>query len=526
MTIEARIAAKFANVMRGPGDMHAYQAEEAVPFMLANPFSGLFVDMGLGKTVSALTVIADVVSEMNGGGILVIAPRRVACETWPTEIGLWQHTAWMSHSLIHAIDDDPRLKAAAAVARAKARAEGASPGDVTKAGQKAMTLEKEKIRIEAARKPSRIHIVSRDWVEWLVEYWGKNWPYRTVFIDESSSFKDHNSSRFKALARIRNHPGLITRLHILTATPAAETYEHLFPQIFLLDRGERFGKHITHFRREYFTENRWTHKWELRPGAEEEILAKIADICLVMKAKDYLKMDDPLIVQRPVVLDEHAMALYQQMEKDFIVTLPEGVEVEAETAAALSQKLLQMASGVLYETYFDKDVATDDMVKVKRVHKIHDHKIEALKEIVEALQGQPILVAYHHRASLDRLKKAFPRATVMDRDGKCVKSWNKGKIPMLLIHPQSGGHGLNMQHGGHNIVFFDLPWSLELYIQLIGRLARQGQQKAVVVQLLIAAGTLDEAVYRALMNKEDGQSKLFGILKRLIRQYKMRRAGA
>lgn len=507
----------YVNVELTQEDMHGYQSEIAVPFVLANPFSALFVDMGLGKSISMLTLIRLLLLELDHDGpILVIAPRRVATETWPTEIGKWSHTAWITHSLIHVFDDDHRIPAAGAKGRALARMQGLSPADVRKAGQAAESVERERIRVAATRSKKMVHIISRDWVEWLCEHWGRAWPYRTVIIDESSSFKAHNSSRFKALKKIRNTDGLITRLHELTATPAAETYEHLFAQMYLLDRGERLGKNITHYRKDFFTENRWTHKWDLDEGAEEKILEKISDICLVMKAEDYLQLEKPVFVQRPVHLSEKAMALYTQMQDEMLVSLPGGIEVEAETAAALSQKLLQMASGVLYETFMLEDVDTDDLKKVKRVHQIHNEKIDALSQIVEEAQGQPILVAYHHKASLDRLQEAFPRAKTMDRDGKCVKPWNQGKIPLLFIHPQSGGHGLNMQAGGHHIVFFDLPWSLELFQQLIGRLARQGQKHVVIVQMLIAVGTLDETVYRSLCNKEDAQDTLFRILKRLI----------
>lgn len=518
LSFDERIKEKFKEVVRGREDMREYQADIAVPFMKANPYSGLFIDMGLGKTVSSLTVIVDLLNEFAYDKVLVIGPLKVATQTWPTEIGLWEHTAHLNHSLIHAMDDDPRLKAARKRAREFGKQNGIKGKELRALEGRAETKEAERIRRDAATSNASVHIISRDWVEWLVEFHGKNWPYRMVIIDESSGFKDHKSNRFKALAKVRNTAGLIERLHILTATPAAETYEHLFAQIFLLDRGERFGKHITHFREKYFTYNKWSMKWKLRPGAEEEILSLIADICLVMKVEDYLDLEKPVISPRYVQLSEHQMELYKQMEEEFVVTLPDGTEVEAETAAVLSSKLLQMASGVLYETYLDGDIETEDMRKVKKVHHLHDHKIEMLKQIVEEAQGEPILVAYHFKSSLDRLKKAFPKSVSMDREGKCVKDWNKRKIPMLLMHPQSGGHGLNLQAGGHIIVFFDLPWSLELYLQLIGRLARQGQKHIVTVLLLIATGTLDQVVADALKTKEDGQEAMFKILKKLRRK--------
>lgn len=526
------IQARFAEVELERGQMHRYQTDIALPFLKANPFSALFVDMGLGKTVTTATLIADLILELdNESATLVIGPKRVMADTWPTEFRKWRHLVPFSTALIREEDDDPRVRAGAAKDRKIAaerawerellEARGVPEADIRK--QLGLTNETEvrhKIRGEMARLRRSVHFINREQVEWLVNFWGPRWPYRTVIIDESSSFKDHKTERFKALAKVRRTPGLITRLHELTATPAAETYEHLFGQLYLMDLGKRLGKNITAYRNEYFIANKWTHEYTLRPNAEEAILDKIKDICLVMKADDYLKVDKPTIVPHKLHLSRAVMEIYETMKSEFVVTLPGGAEVEAETAAALSGKLQQIASGVLYETFKLQDWETGDVKKVKRVHHIHDEKIEALKEIVEALQGKPVVVLYHLKSSLDRLKKFFPKAVVLDKDGKCVKPWNAGKIPMLLIHPQSGAHGLNLQKGGHNMVFFDIPWSLEQYLQAIGRLARQGQLHPVVVKLLIAVGTVDELVYAALSAKEDAQAKLFIMLKRLIREYR------
>lgn len=237
-----------------------------------------------------------------------------------------------------------------------------------------------------------------------------------------------------------------------------------------------------------------------------------------MKADDYLKLDKPTFIRRPVKLTPPVRALYDQMATDFIVTMDDGAMVEAETAAALSAKLLQMSSGVLYETYLAEDAETDDMRKVKKVHHIHDEKIEELREIVDEADSEPILVSYHWKSSLERLKKAFPHAVQMDSDGKCVKDWNAGKIKMLLMHPQSGGHGLNLQKGGHLLVIFDLFHSLELFLQLVGRLARQGQKHPVMVYILTVLDTVDVTVAESLRNKEDAQDKLFAILRKQIRK--------
>lgn len=510
------VQALFKNVERGPEDMHGYQ-NTAVQFLIDNPFSALFIDLGLGKTCISLTAILNLVCQFELEHALVIAPVRVANETWPTEIGLWRHTAPLTY--VH-IREEEVVKAVNAAGRAERQAIKREGGNLK---GKAALDRIEKARLMASRaavrkhfkeNPATVHIINREQVEFLVNAWGKDWPYDAVFIDESSCLKDHTTNRFKALKRVRP---LIKRMHQLTATPAAETYEHLFAQIYLLDQGERFGRSITAFREEYFTFNKYTFKYKLRPGAEERIAEKIADICLTMKAEDYLKLEKPVMLIDKIILDPEHKALYEEMEREFVVTLANGAEVEAETAAALSQKLLQMGSGVLYETVLE-EVGDGDFKKRRVVHHLHDHKISALENLVEEAHGEPILVAYWHESSLARLKQAFPKAVAMDKKGECIKKWNVGKIPILLVHPQSAGHGLNLQYGGRRIVFFDIPWSLELYLQLVGRLARQGQKYVVMVHHLVAQGTVDEAVVEALIEKRDAQEVLFRLLKKFRRR--------
>lgn len=533
LSLDERIAELFSKVEHRRADMHGYQIK-AQEFLRSNPFSGLFIDMGMGKTVTTGSVCVDLLDEWQfEGKMLIIAPLKVATDTWPTEFEVWEHLAHHKPVLIREQDDDPRIIEARATARAKSRADAVDLGCdsaqtsrmVEKSAQMAEMAMRRKIRRELALGPGSIHIINRENVEWLVELYGSKWPYRTVIIDESSSFKDHKTNRFKALAWVRRHPkNLITRLHILTATPAAESYENLFAQIYLLDLGQRLGKNITRYRERYFTFNPWARKYKIRDGADKEITALISDITLVMRAEDYLSVKKPTIVPRRIRLDDAQVEMYERLERDFVVDLPDGRTLEAETAAALSQKLLQLASGVLYETYREEDADTGDLKKVKRVHHIHDHKIEALRQIVEELDGKSVLVAYHFQSSLHRLQKAFPKAVLMDREGKCIKAWNKGSIPMLFVHPQSAGHGLNLQRGGHNIVFFDIPWSFENFFQTVGRLARQGQKFQVLVQMLVASGTLDEAVYSALTAKGDQQEQFFRLLKEMIQR--LRRATA
>lgn len=523
---DARIAARFTDCVRDRDDMRRFQ-DGASQFMHEHPFSMLVLDMGLGKTVSTATMISDLVAEHLGREkVLIVGPLRVATETWPTEFRLWRHLAWLDTTLIHVYDDHPELKRIERLAKDDCRRRGLKLTDkeARESINAAVAICKDQLRRGLAREDTSVHIIAMHNLEWLVELHGRKWPYRTVIIDESSMLKDHSTQRFKALKKIRNaRPALIDRMHLLTATPAAEGYLGLFPQIWLLDKGERLGSNITSYRETYFKHNAYTHQYKLQPGAEQQILDKISDIALVMRKKDYLdEVRDPVIIERKVRLSERQRELYDEMERDLMVTLDDGTRVEAETAAALSQKLLQMASGALYETVLVAPEDPDDpemgYEKVKKVHKLHDHKIDELREIVDEAQGATLLVAYHFKSSLDRLKKAFPKARVMDREGRCIKDWNAGKIPMLLIHPQSGGHGLNLQHGGHNLVFFDLPWSLEFWLQLIGRLARQGQTEAVIVQMLIAAGTLDEAVAKALIDKQAIQETFISELKRRIRK--------
>lgn len=473
--------------------LHGYQ-RTAYDFIMAHPFCALFIDMGLGKTVTSLTCAVDLLMNFEVQKVLIIAPRRVARKTWPDEIANWWHTCMFEYQVI----------------------EG-SPAQ----------------RQAAIQNPCSIHIVSRDNVEWLTEQWKKKWPYDMVIIDESSSFKDHKTRRFKALCRARPY---IKRLVELTATPAAETYMHLFAQVFLLDQGARFGRSITGFQEEYFTYNRWSYKHKIRPGAEQRILDKIADICLVMRAEDYLDVKKPIYINRKVLMDKKQSQLYAEMAENLVVEVygdgDEPVYVEAETAASLSSKLLQMASGVLYNTYLDGiNPKTGKPIQHRDVYEIHDHKLDMLEEIIEECAGLNILVGYHFRSSLDRIKKRFPKAVQMDKEGECVTKWNQGKIPMLLAHPQSAGHGLNLQKGGHVIVFYDIPYSLELYLQFIGRLARQGQLNVVKVIHLVAEGvkqdksgewvpmeTVDAGVVAAVQAKQDGQEWLLQELLRIRRR--------
>lgn len=522
MSILREIRKLFSDVKLEREAMHDYQ-QTAYNFLRDNPYSGLFIDMGLGKTVSTATLVVDLLNDFkisDGKKVLIIGPKKVALTTWPDEFRTWRHLAPFVPQVIHVDDKDKRLKAYRKQCLQDGLERQMFPTERGKYADQLVAHRVIKLREEAALSSKQIHIISRDWIEWLVDFYGKDWPYEIVIIDESSGFKDHKSSRFEALKSVRTQPSNpIKRLHILTATPATEGYEGLFSQIFLLDCGTRLGRKVTHYREKYFVENRYDHSLKLRPGAEKAILAKISDICLVMKEKDYLEREEPLYVQRVVHMDHEQMAKYLSMEQTMVTKLDDGTVVKADTAAALSQKLLQMASGVLYDTKLEPGQSEDDdHVKVLKVHHIHDHKIDMLKQIVEEAQGKNILVAYHHKSSKDRLKKHFPGIKFMDAEGKLKKPWNDGKIPLLAMHPASGGHGLNLQLGGHIIVFFDIPWSLELYQQFIGRLSRQGQKYRVTVFLIVCDKTKDREVVSALNNKDVGQEMLKRIMQKMRRK--------
>lgn len=470
--------------MRSEIEMHHYQ-DRIVDFCHEKSAAAIWVDMGLGKTVSLWTVIRDTLA---GGEIkrwLIVAPVKVATQTWPNEGRSWDHLAGIPYTVI--------------------RHEDAL------------------VRQQLVRSRARVHIINREMLVWLINYCAKEkvWPYDGLVIDESSSFKDHRTARFKAMRQVLPK---FKRIYTLTATPATESYIGLFSQFFLLDRGQRFGVSVERFRDRYFTYNQYTRKYKLREGAEEEIAAKIADITIVMKAEDYLNLEQPHMLERRLRLTAEEMRLYRDFENDLILKLPNGKEIEALTGSALAQKLCQAASGTVYETL--KKAMEDGRVLTEKIpHNFHDHKLGDVEEVAEELEGSPLMIAYWWQSSRDRLKALFPKAVVMDKEGKAVDRWNAGKIPTLLIHPASAGHGLNMQYGpGRDIYFFDIPWSGEMYWQLIRRLARQGQKKVVRVHHPIVEGTADEDIITAQREKADVQEALFRRIRKIRGEVARRRA--
>lgn len=427
----------------------------------------LMLDMGLGKTVITLTAINDLMYDyLEISKVLVIAPLRVADTTWPDECRVWEH---LRHLRIVKI-----------------------LGDVTN-------------RKKALSENADIYVINREQVSWLVGIYGSKWPFDMVVIDESSSFKSPKSKRFKDLRKVRP---FMKRIVELTGTPAPNGLLDLWSQIYLLDMGERLGKTISEYRRRYYTPGRGngmvTYEWNLNEGDDEVIFKKIEDICVSMKSEDYLTLPEVVYNVITVKLKANELKLYKQLEKDMVIDL-QGQELVALSAGALSNKLLQMANGQVY---------TDE----HKVLQIHKAKIEVMYDIIEANEHKNLLVMYWFNHDLDQLKGAFPYARVL-KDSQDIRDWNEGRIRMLLMHPASAGHGINLQRGGHIVVWFGLTWSLELYQQANKRLHRSGQVKNVFIHHLVAQGTIDEEVMSALSSKDAGQRKMLQAIKARIEKY-------
>lgn len=451
-------------------NLHKYQLH-AVEHIKQKPRSVLFLDMGLGKTTTTLTAINDLIyDELEIRNALIIGPKRVVESVWHAEVEKWAH---LNHLRVVKIVGTPKQ------------------------------------RIAATKQKADIYLVSRDNIAWLcAQFGGYKLPYDMLVIDELSSFKNAQSQRFKALKRVASN---FVRVVGLTGTPAPNGLIDLWAQMYLIDCGERLGKFITSYREQYFKPEKMNghivFKYKMRDkSGEQAIYAKISDIVVSMKARDYL--DLPKRVDNYVELELSAEEYedYQLFERDRILELVEsGEEIAALNAAALSNKLLQYANGCIYDAE-------------KNTHFVHDVKIEALKDIVAEAQGAPVLVAYTFQSDKDRILKTFKGAKLL-KDDQDVLDWNAGKIPMLIMHPASGGHGLNLQAGGNIIVWFGQTWSLELYEQFNARLDRQGQKKSVIIHHLIAKNTIDRDVISALKNKASGQNALMDAVKARIKKY-------
>ena len=439
---------------------HEYQ-QRMIQRVVDQEHVGLFLDMGLGKTVITLTAIEDLMYDrFDVSRVLVIAPKRVAEDTWSREHRKWDHLKDLRVSVV----------CGSAAQRKKALAEDAD-----------------------------IFVIGRDNVAWLTEILPE-WPFDMVVIDELSSFKSNQAKRFKALRKVLPRS---RRVVGLTGTPSPNSLMDLWAELYLLDRGERLGKTIGCYREEYFrpgkTDGHVVYNWEPRTGAREKIERLISDICVSMSAEDYLELPERIDVEVPVVLSEKERALYQEMEREQILSMGDTDDpVVALNAAGVMGKLLQMANGAVY-------------TEKGNVVRIHEAKLDALEEIIDTA-GEPVLVFYSYRHDKDAIQKRIKGVREISGPAD-IADWNNGKIPVLLAHPASVGYGLNLQDGGHVIVWYGLTWSLEHYQQANARLYRQGQAKPVIIHHLIAEGTVDEQVMRAIKHKDTSQAALLAALK-------------
>lgn len=430
---------------------------------------GLFLDMGLGKTLITLTAIKELMyGSFEVGKVLVIAPKKVAEATWQNEIEKWPDLHLLRTSTV---------------------------------------LGSEKQRIKALNTPADIYIINRDNVVWLVDYYKNAWPFDMVVCDEFSSFKNHQAKRFKALASIKPH---INRLVGLTGTPSPNGLLDLWAQVYLLDGGKRLSPSFYSFRNSYFEGDYMGYNYKARNFSQKEITDKISDICISMKAEDYLELPECTENIIPVVLSPKAEKAYLQMEREAVLEIEDADEIDAASAAALSTKLLQLANGAVYD-------------ESRNVHEIHKDKIDAFMETLEQLNGKNVLVFYNFKHDYDRLAVALEKAKINYRKLETKedqKDWNEGKINVLLTHPASSAYGLNLQEGGNHVIWFGLTWNYELYVQANKRLHRQGQREKVIIHHLVTKDTRDEDVVAALEKKEDIQNYVLESLKARIKRIK------
>ena len=444
---------------------HDYQ-KYATEFIESHPIAAVILQMGLGKTVCTLTAIEHLIYDtFEVSKVLIVAPLRVAKVTWSDEIDKWDHLSHLTYSV---------------------------------------AVGSEKERLSALKKKADLYMINRENLQWLIEKSGLPFDYDMVVLDELSSFKSWQSKRFRAFMKVRPK---VQRVVGLTGTPSSNGLMDLFAEFKCLDMGERLGRFITQYRNAFFIPDRMNgqvvYSYKLRPFAEEEIYRRIGDITISMKALDHLKMPELIENRYPVYMDDGEKQQYESMKKDLILPYLENEAITAANAAALSGKLCQMANGAVYS----------DEGSV--VH-IHDRKLDALEDIIEAAQG-PILLCYWFKHDLERITKKLDELKVeyarISSDGS-IRMWNEGKFQVGLIHPASAGHGLNLQAGGNHIVWFGLTWSLELLEQTNARLWRQGQRaETVVVQYLVTAGTIDERILDAISKKEQDQNALIDAVK-------------
>jgi SNF2 family DNA or RNA helicase len=438
---------------------HDYQ-QYATEYIKSHPVAAVLLDMGLGKTAISLTALLDLLFDsFEAHRILVIAPLRVARDTWPAEIEKWDHLSMLTYSV---------------------------------------AVGSEKDRKAALMRDADIYIINRENVQWLVEQSGIPFTFDTVIVDELSSFKNHQSKRFKALMKVRPR---IKRIVGLTGTPSANGLMDLWAEFKVLDMGQRLGRFIGMYRNNYFRPDKRNgqiiYSYKLLPGADKAIYKQISDITISMKATDHLKMPELVMNTHTVELSDDEREHYDELKQTLVLQLPEK-EITVANAAALTGKLLQMANGAIYDDDGD------------HIH-IHDRKLDALEDLIEGANGKPVLVAYWFKHDLERIKSRFKVREI--KSSSDIRDWNDGNIPVAVIHPASAGHGLNLQTGGSTLIWFGLTWSLELYQQTNARLWRQGQQDTVVIHYIITDDTVDGRVLKALQSKEKIQDSLIAAVK-------------
>lgn len=444
-----------------PDILAAYQ-HEMIDFILAKPKCALWVDMGLGKTVSTLTAVQKLLEHLEVGRVLVIAPLRVAKSTWPDEIAKWSHTHNIKHTVVCGT---------------------------------------EKQRLSALKQDAELYFINQENVVWLVDILNKKWPFDMIVIDEASSFRNHASKRFKALKKVAH---LSNRVVELTGTPTPKGLINLWSQIYFLDQGERLGKNITAFRGRWFYQLPWGYDWIEQSYAKKEIEGLINDLVLVLDKNDHIHWPEPEYRSIEVGMPLHAQGMYRELEREFILELENAEVVEAVNAAVLTGKLRQCANGALY---------TDEQGSYKE---IHDAKLDALQQLVRVHKSESILVAYNFQSDKERILRRFPQAEVLTSDPDVIRRWNKGKIPILLAHPASAGHGLNLQEGGRIACWFSCTWDLELHLQFNARLARRGQDKKVKIYSICVKNTVDENIAQAIEKRDKSQDRLLNALKNEI----------
>lgn len=441
---------------------HKYQ-EYATDFIVNNEISAILLSMGLGKSIITLTAIDELMlNRFDVAKILIIGPIRVVTSTWPNEIKKWEHLKFLNYSVV---------------------------------------VGSEKERLSALNKPSHIYLINRENVDWLINKSGYKFDFDMLVIDEMSSFKSYQSKRVKSLLKVRPK---IKRIVGLTGTPSSNGLIDLWAQFKILDLGKRLGRFISHYRNKYFIPDKRNgmviYSYKPQENAEERIYEAISDITISMKSSDYLELPELVVNNIIVELNKEEKEKYNVLRKEMFIKIKD-VEIDASNAASLSNKLLQMASGAVYD-------------ENKVSHKIHDKKLDALEDLIESANGKSVLVAYWFKSDLERISKRFDVIEI--KTDKDIKDWNKGKIPVALIHPASAGHGLNLQEGGSILIWFSLTWSLELYQQTNARLHRQGQKETVTIHHIITKGTIDEDVIKSLKKKDKIQEQLINAVKARI----------